>query len=82
MLQAGKFEIKDVPIPTIGPDDILLKGMASKRKINRENVCNAIVVSVCGVCGTDAHIHEGEFISKFPVRLSFDPRKMNEDTDR
>ena len=22
-----------------------------------------------GVCGTDAHIHEGEFISKFPVRV-------------
>jgi hypothetical protein len=20
-----------------------------------------------GVCGTDGHIHEGEFISKFPV---------------
>lgn len=24
-------------------------------------------VSACGVCGTDAHIHEGEFISKFPL---------------
>ena len=21
-----------------------------------------------GICGTDAHIHDGEFISKFPVR--------------
>jgi len=26
-----------------------------------------IKVSACGVCGTDAHIHEGEFISKFPL---------------
>jgi len=24
-------------------------------------------VSACGVCGTDAHIHEGEFISRFPL---------------
>lgn len=22
---------------------------------------------MCGVCGTDAHIHEGEFMTKFPV---------------
>ncbi|KDQ60175.1 hypothetical protein JAAARDRAFT_32547 [Jaapia argillacea MUCL 33604] len=44
-----KFEIKQVPIPQCGDDDILLK------------------VTCCGVCGTDAHIHEGEFISKFPL---------------
>ncbi|KAJ7695478.1 chaperonin 10-like protein [Mycena rosella] len=43
------FEIKQVPIPTVGDDDVLLK------------------VSCCGVCGTDGHIHEGEFISKFPL---------------
>lgn len=24
-------------------------------------------VSCCGVCGTDGHIHEGEFIAKFPL---------------
>ncbi|KAF8755520.1 NADP -dependent D-mannitol dehydrogenase [Rhizoctonia solani] len=24
-------------------------------------------VSCCGVCGTDQHIHEGEFIAKFPL---------------
>ncbi|WWC60306.1 chlorophyll synthesis pathway protein BchC [Kwoniella dejecticola CBS 10117] len=24
-------------------------------------------VDICGVCGTDQHIHEGEFISKFPL---------------
>ncbi|KLO16102.1 NADP+-dependent D-mannitol dehydrogenase [Schizopora paradoxa] len=24
-------------------------------------------VSMCGVCGTDAHIHEGEFMTKFPL---------------
>ncbi|KAI0073640.1 GroES-like protein [Panus rudis PR-1116 ss-1] len=43
------FEIKQVPIPKCGDDDVLLK------------------VTCCGVCGTDAHIHEGEFIAKFPL---------------
>ncbi|EGG11257.1 uncharacterized protein MELLADRAFT_46902 [Melampsora larici-populina 98AG31] len=30
---------------------------------------NEVLVKVlmCGVCGTDQHIHEGEFISKFPL---------------
>ncbi|THV07110.1 GroES-like protein [Dendrothele bispora CBS 962.96] len=44
-----KFEIKQVPIPKVGDNDVLLK------------------VTCCGVCGTDAHIHEGEFIAKFPL---------------
>jgi len=43
------FVIKQVPVPTVGDHDILLK------------------VSACGVCGTDAHIHEGEFMAKFPL---------------
>jgi len=43
------FEIREVPIPKVGDDDVLLK------------------VTCCGVCGTDAHIHDGEFISKFPL---------------
>jgi len=43
------FEIKDVPIPQPGDDDVLLK------------------VTYCGVCGTDGHIHDGEFIAKFPL---------------
>ncbi|TRM57526.1 chaperonin 10-like protein [Schizophyllum amplum] len=44
-----KFEVKHVPIPKVGDNDVLLK------------------VSVCGICGTDLHIHEGEFIAKFPL---------------
>lgn len=24
-------------------------------------------IQACGVCGTDLHIHEGEFIAKFPL---------------
>ncbi|KAG2091839.1 chaperonin 10-like protein [Suillus discolor] len=26
-----------------------------------------IKVSCCGICGTDGHVHEGEFIAKFPL---------------
>ncbi|WVQ79105.1 chlorophyll synthesis pathway protein BchC [Cryptococcus sp. DSM 104549] len=44
-----KFSIAKVPVPSIGPEEILLK------------------VDICGVCGTDQHIHEGEFIAKFPL---------------
>ncbi|KAF9523261.1 NADP+-dependent D-mannitol dehydrogenase [Crepidotus variabilis] len=44
-----EHEVREVPIPQINDDEVLLK------------------VSSCGVCGTDAHIHEGEFISKFPL---------------
>jgi len=43
------FLIKQVPVPKVGDDDVLLK------------------VTCCGVCGTDGHIHEGEFISTFPL---------------
>ncbi|KAI9511620.1 NADP+-dependent D-mannitol dehydrogenase [Russula earlei] len=39
------FVIKDVPIPQIKDDEVLLKG----------------------VCGTDGHIHDGEFTSSFPL---------------
>jgi len=46
---ARNFTIKEVPIPKIQDDEVLLK------------------VTYCGVCGTDAHIHEGEFISQFPL---------------
>jgi len=46
---AKNFTIKEVPIPEVKDDEILLK------------------VTYCGVCGTDAHIHDGEFISQFPL---------------
>lgn len=47
--EARKFDIRDVPVPVIDENELLLK------------------VDICGVCGTDAHIHEGEFIAKFPL---------------
>jgi len=46
---AKNFTIKEVPIPQVKDDEILLK------------------VTYCGVCGTDAHIHDGEFIAQFPL---------------
>ncbi|KAI0634876.1 NADP+-dependent D-mannitol dehydrogenase [Trametes polyzona] len=43
------FEVREVPIPQIRDDEVLLK------------------VRACGVCGTDQHVHEGEFIAAFPL---------------
>jgi len=54
-MQALVFEnirtpaVKDVPIPTIGPQDVLIR------------------VKAAGICGTDVHIYEGEYFSKFPL---------------
>ncbi|KIJ63173.1 hypothetical protein HYDPIDRAFT_113771 [Hydnomerulius pinastri MD-312] len=33
--------------------------------INEDEVL--IKVTCCGICGTDGHVHEGEFIAKFPL---------------
>jgi len=44
-----KFVVKDVPVPQIKDDEVLLK------------------VHSCGICGTDGHIHDGEFIAAFPL---------------
>nr|GAT48495.1 predicted protein [Mycena chlorophos] len=46
---AENFDVRDVPIPSCGDDEVLIK------------------VGACGICGTDAHIHRGEFISRFPL---------------
>ena len=43
------FAYRDVPEPTLGDDDVLLR------------------VRACGLCGTDLHIHEGEFGPRFPL---------------
>ncbi|KAL1943797.1 hypothetical protein VTO73DRAFT_3615 [Trametes versicolor] len=43
------FEVREVPIPQINDDEVLLK------------------VKACGVCGTDQHVHNGEFITTFPL---------------
>lgn len=43
------FEIREVPVPQVGDDDVLFK------------------VRCCGICGTDGHVHAGEFISSFPL---------------
>ncbi|KAI6021055.1 chaperonin 10-like protein [Pisolithus marmoratus] len=62
-----EFEIRQVAIPQVGDDDVLLKvsylWYASSNKMKPY----AQISFSSGVCGTDAHIHDGEFISKFPL---------------
>ena len=43
------FEVLDVPVPTPGPGQVLVK------------------MEQTGVCGTDLHLHEGEFDAVFPM---------------
>jgi len=43
------FAVHDVPRPSPGPGDILVKVLQS------------------GICGTDLHIHEGNFFAEFPL---------------
>ncbi|HHH76337.1 MAG TPA: chlorophyll synthesis pathway protein BchC, partial [Phycisphaerae bacterium] len=45
----GEFTYTDVPMPTLRPDDVLMR------------------VRACGLCRTDMHIHNGHFISEFPL---------------
>src|SRR5258708_13233117 len=44
-----KFAYREVDVPSIAPDEILLR------------------VDACGLCGTDLHVHEGEFGARFPL---------------
>jgi D-arabinitol dehydrogenase (NADP+) len=44
-----KFEYRDIEVPKIQPDEVLLR------------------VHACGLCGTDLHVHEGEFGPRFPL---------------
>jgi len=46
------------------PKDFVIKEVPIPQPKDNEVL---LKVSFCGVCGTDAHIHEGEFISKFPL---------------
>jgi D-arabinitol dehydrogenase (NADP+) len=44
-----KFQYRDIEIPKIKSNEILLR------------------VQACGVCGTDIHVHEGDFGPRFPL---------------
>jgi len=58
-----EFSVQEVPLPPVRDGDVLIKGLLL-RKIK------LTVVAACGVCGTDLHIHDGEFIAK--VGIHFD----------
>ena len=47
--EPGRFEIREVPTPAPGPDEVVLK------------------VLLAGVCGTDLHLHDGEFGPSYPL---------------
>jgi D-arabinitol dehydrogenase (NADP+) len=59
---ATKFDIRRVPIPEINDEEVLVKGKiehaSSKQSVGSRQV---FLVTLSGWCGTDQHIHEGEF---------------------
>ncbi|KAG8938232.1 hypothetical protein FRC03_007496, partial [Tulasnella sp. 419] len=60
---AEQFEVKKVPIPECGDDEILLKGnMSSFAPIQFR-----FAEYVSNVCGTDLHVHHGGFNPRFPL---------------
>jgi hypothetical protein len=54
-----------VPIPKISDDELLLKGVNDRTQ--NYIMISLSLVTCCGICGTDGHIHDGEFIAKFPL---------------
>lgn len=52
-----KHSVVEVPLPAMRDTDVLIKGI-------RFPIFLLIIVAACGVCGTDLHIHDGEFIAK------------------
>jgi len=72
----GRYEkpevhsIVEAHLPTLRENDVLVHSLylLSKCTNNRANCMPVqIKVKACGVCGTDLHIHEGEFIARFPL---------------
>lgn len=47
--RAGEFTVQDIPVPTPGDDQVLVR------------------MSAAGMCGTDLHLHEGQFLANFPL---------------
>ncbi|KEI39514.1 uncharacterized protein L969DRAFT_17435 [Mixia osmundae IAM 14324] len=65
------FSIVKVPIPKVGPKQALVKApVSSRRELWRDDadLCACPVLSPTHASTPqDAHIHEGEFIAKFPL---------------
>lgn len=66
--EARKFNIVDKNLPTVRAHDILV---GLKYSIDDTQCLTRfqIKVKACGVCGTDLHIHEGEFGAQVGTHL-------------
>lgn len=57
----------EVPLPNLRENDILVRPQIDLKCCSVVEIVTQVKVKACGVCGTDLHIHEGEFIAKFPL---------------
>ena len=64
------FSLVTKPVPSPKAHEALIKGAQSKpitcKVLLLINV-DGITVKSCGICGTDLHIHNGDFAAKMPV---------------
>lgn len=62
------FSIVTMPVPSPKPYEILIKGKNHGFKHENDGLMQCFLpVKSCGICGTDLHIHNGDFDSKMPV---------------
>ncbi|KAK7472215.1 hypothetical protein VKT23_000337 [Stygiomarasmius scandens] len=63
-----KFEVKNVAIPEVRSDQVLLKGKALFTSLVVHPAV-ACLVSCCGICGSDRYLMEGQFeeMTKWPI---------------
>jgi hypothetical protein len=56
--QVRDFEIKKVPVPSVGPDDVLLEGVHSLANSVglRPHISKPHPVNIRGLCGTDVSV--------------------------
>jgi D-arabinitol dehydrogenase (NADP+) len=58
---ATKFDIRRVPVPEINDEEVLVKGELGHLPDSGGALTLCFAVTLSGWCGTDQHIHEGEF---------------------
>ena len=72
--EARKFSIVDRALPLVRPHDVLVCAafllQECARPLPPADLQTQIKVKACGVCGTDVHIHHGEFGAKVSRLLS------------
>lgn len=61
------YKLVNIPVPVPRANEVLIKGDRSQTIGACSNIWLTRTVRSCGICGTDLHIHDGDFESNMPV---------------